>query len=59
MKVSSKSITDFLDGKNRSFLIPVYQRNYDWNNKGQCQILWDDLCYMVTHSKNRIFLVLL
>lgn len=55
MKVSSKSITDFLDGKNRSFLIPVYQRNYDWNNKEQCQILWDDLCYIVTHSKKPHF----
>ena len=47
MKASSKSITDFLDGKNRSFLIPVYQRNYDWKAKDQCQVLWDDLKYII------------
>ena len=52
MKASSKSITDFLDGKNRSFLIPVYQRNYDWNAKEQCQVLWDDLRYIIEHGNN-------
>lgn len=55
MKVTSKSIADFLDGKNRSFLIPVYQRNYDWNFKDQCQTLWDDLNYIINHDNKPHF----
>ncbi len=34
----------FLDGADRNFLIPVYQRNYDWTAVGQCPVLWNDLC---------------
>ena len=39
MKVKSQKITDFLDGKNAHFMIPAFQRPYEWVAKEQCQIL--------------------
>ena len=42
MKVGKKPIVEFLDRRGENFLIPVYQRNYDWK-KENCEVLWDDL----------------
>lgn len=42
MKVKEKSITEFLEGRKETFLIPVYQRNYDWERE-HCEVLWQDL----------------
>lgn len=32
----------YLEGASKRFIIPVYQRNYDWQNE-QCKQLYDDL----------------
>ena len=34
--------TDLIEGKLTRFVIPVYQRNYDWKPE-QCGRLFDDL----------------
>ena len=43
MKVKAQKITDFLDGKNAHFMIPAFQRPYEWIAKEQCKVLLDDL----------------
>ncbi len=42
MKANEKKFTRFLEGSDKHFIIPVYQRNYDWK-KEQCKQLFDDL----------------
>jgi len=41
MKAKEKKFLHFLEGSDK-FVIPVYQRNYDWK-KEQCKQLFDDL----------------
>jgi len=42
LKANEKKFTRFLEGSDKHFIIPVYQRNYDWK-KEQCKQLFDDL----------------
>jgi uncharacterized protein with ParB-like and HNH nuclease domain len=42
LKASKRNFIDFLEGSNKHFTIPVYQRNYDWK-KEHCEQLFDDL----------------
>lgn len=42
MKAKEKRFLHFLEGSDKHFVIPVYQRNYDWK-KEQCTQLFDDL----------------
>ena len=42
MKAGEKSLLKYLDGTDQEFVIPVYQRRYDWHIE-QCKKLWDDL----------------
>ena len=42
LKANEKKFTRFLEGSDKHFVIPVYQRNYDWK-KEQCKQLFDDL----------------
>ena len=51
MKGSEDRITWFLDGMNKRFAIPVYQRKYDWKYEN-CRQLYDDL---VKIAKNDFF----
>ncbi|BBM88451.1 hypothetical protein COTS27_00130 [Spirochaetota bacterium] len=44
-----KSLLEFIQ-KNDKFIIPVYQRNYDWD-ENQCRELFNDLKYI---SKNKL-----
>lgn len=41
MQINKQSIRDFLSG-GRTFLIPYYQRQYNWQIQ-HCQTLWDDI----------------
>lgn len=41
----------FLDGSQKRFTIPVYQRNYDWK-KENCKQLFDDLVSVVKEGKD-------
>lgn len=42
MDVRKDVMSEFLGTKNAVFVVPVYQRNYDWG-KPQCQRLFDDM----------------
>lgn len=42
MQASEIQISSFLAKNGTKFVIPVYQRNYDWRRK-QCQQLLEDL----------------
>ncbi len=42
MKAKEKRFLHFLEGSDKHFVIPVYQRNYDWK-KEHCTQLFDDL----------------
>ena len=45
----------YLDGSEKRFIIPVYQRNYSWKVEN-CRQLYDDLVKLVqTHRKNHFF----
>lgn len=46
MQARTDPITAFMSGQDKQFLIPVYQRNYNWKKNDQCQTLWDDLLYI-------------
>ncbi len=39
MKANELQINNFLQAPNVQFVIPVYQRNYDWTNTGYKEIL--------------------
>ncbi|KAF5431167.1 hypothetical protein C5S35_18360 [Candidatus Methanophagaceae archaeon] len=42
MQVQLLPLYNFLEGTGKSFVIPVYQRDYTWT-KVNCQKLWEDL----------------
>ena len=42
MKATETKVEDFLSSNKTQFVIPVYQRNYDWTT-GQCKQLLDDI----------------
>lgn len=55
MKANEKYLIRFLDSSDTNFVIPVYQRNYDWK-KEQCKQLYDDLVNMINCDyKNHFF----
>ena len=49
MKANEGYIHRFLEGSNKKFIIPVYQRPYSWK-KENCELLFNDL--METYKKN-------
>lgn len=54
MKAKEKRFLHFLEGSDKHFVIPVYQRNYDWKRE-HCKQLYDDLIDL-TKSKRTHFL---
>jgi len=42
MRVYNKKFVEFLEGNDKHFVIPVYQRNYDWSRE-HCKRLFDDI----------------
>jgi uncharacterized protein with ParB-like and HNH nuclease domain len=42
MKANETKVEDFLSSNKTQFVIPVYQRNYDWSIV-QCKRLLDDI----------------
>ena len=42
MKATESRVEDFLSANKTQFVIPVYQRNYDWSTV-QCKLLFDDI----------------
>jgi len=49
MKANETKVEDFLSSNKTQFVIPVYQRNYDWTI-GQCKQLLDDILEVGTNK---------
>lgn len=50
MKATETKVEEFLSSNKTQFIIPVYQRNYDWSI-GQCKQLLDDIIEVGGHRK--------
>jgi len=50
MKANETKVEDFLSSNKTQFIIPVYQRNYDWSIS-QCKQLLDDILEVGTNNK--------
>lgn len=50
MKASETKVDDFLSSNKTQFIIPVYQRNYDWSTN-QCKLLLDDILEIGCNKK--------
>lgn len=51
MRAKETSILQFIGGRNISFIIPPFQRNYEWTNV-QCSELYDDLKHAAKSERN-------
>lgn len=55
MKGSETKLVAFMQGSDKRFVIPVYQRNYDWKTEN-CKQLFDDLKKVIkTRRKSHFF----
>ncbi len=54
MKGQPRRLVQFLEGADKRFVIPVYQRNYDWKSEN-CIQLYNDLVNVVKHNKETHF----
>ncbi len=50
MKANETKVEDFLSANKTQFVIPVYQRNYDWSTI-QCKQLLDDILEVGTNKR--------
>lgn len=50
MKGSASHLLEFLEGSRKQFIIPVYQRNYDWKTEN-CKQLFDNMVQVVFWKK--------
>ena len=55
MRANEKNLLRFLEGTDKSFVIPVYQRNYDWK-KANCKQLFDDLLKVIDDNYRTHFM---
>lgn len=55
MKANELQIINFLQAPNVQFVIPVYQRNYDWTNT-QCRELLKDIISVETENRGTHFI---
>ena len=46
MKGSECRLIEYMEGSKKRFIIPVYQRNYDWKTEN-CKQLYDDLIKVI------------
>ena len=49
-------LSDIIEGKKTRFVIPVYQRNYDWKPE-QCGRLFDDLVEVSKTGREELSLI--
>jgi uncharacterized protein with ParB-like and HNH nuclease domain len=54
MKAGENKLIRFLEGHDKNFVIPVYQRNYDWN-KENCKQLFNDLKDVIKNNRKSHF----
>ncbi len=55
MKASVLPLKEYLCQRNKQFVIPIYQRNYDWNEE-QCKKLLDDIIDIGTSGNKMHFI---
>lgn len=55
MKANELQINNFLQAPNVQFVIPVYQRNYDWTNT-ECKELLNDIISVETEDRGTHFI---
>ena len=54
MKGTEERLVSYMEGSKKRFVIPVYQRNYDWKIE-HCKQLFDDLVKVVKHDRKSHF----
>ena len=55
MKGTGTRLIEYMQGANKRFVIPVYQRNYDWKTEN-CKWLYDDLVKVNKNKRKSHFL---
>lgn len=56
MKANETKVEDFLSSNKTQFVIPVYQRNYDWSTS-QCKQLLDDILEVGISEKSNVHFI--
>jgi len=56
MKANETKVEDFLSSNKIQFVIPIYQRNYDWSIS-QCKQLLDDILEVGTSNKTNVHFI--
>lgn len=51
MKASETTVLNFIGGLDKVFIIPPFQRNYEWSDK-ECRDLFDDIINSCVNNKN-------
>lgn len=54
MKGSECKLVEYMEGSKKRFVIPVYQRNYDWKTEN-CKQLFDDLVKVIKYHRRSHF----
>ena len=54
MKGSECRLVEYMEGSKKRFIIPVYQRNYDWKIEN-CRQLYDDLIKVIKNKRKSHF----
>ena len=54
MKGSECRLIEYMEGSKKRFVIPVYQRNYDWKTEN-CKQLYDDLIKLILNNRQSHF----
>lgn len=55
MKAGEEYFLRYLEGHDKRFVIPVYQRNYDWKRE-HCQQLFDDIIGIIDRKQTTYFI---
>lgn len=51
MKATETTILKFIGGEDKVFIIPPFQRNYEWTTE-QCEELFEDILIAIKSNKN-------
>lgn len=54
MNGNAQKLIKYMDGASKRFIIPVYQRNYDWKME-HCKQLYDDLVKVILQNRKSHF----
>lgn len=54
MKGSETKLVAYMQGSSKRFLIPVYQRNYNWKTEN-CKQLFEDLLWIIRNNRKSHF----